>query len=342
MPPKTLAPNVFFDDQKLHFIIPALDVKNVQSQFQTHLSSWLGHSHLTVHNSRLVRYKAGKRCLIEYDVEVNRSGVSQFITWIGKVRAKGLDRHTYELQCALWQNGFSADSPDGISVPEPIGTIPDWQMWLQRKVPGTTATSLLSRTENTHLAHRIAEAIHKLHQSNLMPHRHHGMEQELAILHDRLGRVVHQQPQWQSRLEQILQQCDRLAAQMTTPQVCGIHRDFYPDQVLVDSSRIYLLDLDLYTNGDPGLDIGNFNGHLIEHSIRFLGNPEALTKQQNALTARFTELAGETTRRSIQVYTLLTMVRHIYLSTQFPERRSFTEQILDWCEQQLSHRATKY
>jgi hypothetical protein len=328
-------------DPKLDFLTAAINSKAVKTQFQKQLLASLWADQIHVHAIRLMRHKPGKRCLIEYDVEVKRSGVSQFVTWIGKVRAKGLDRPTYELQCALWQNGFQADSADEVSVPEPIGMIPDWQMWLQRKVPGTIATSLLPRTNNTHLAQRIAEAIYKLHQANLTPHRHHGMEQELAILHDRLGRVAHQHPQWQSRLEQILQQCDRLAAQITTPQFCGIHRDFYPDQVLVDGSRIYLLDFDLYTNGDRGLDIGNFNGHLIEHSIRFLGDPDALIQQQNALTDRFIELAGETTRRSIQVYTLLTMVRHIYLSTQFPERRSFTEQILDWCEHQLSRQVTK-
>ena len=34
-----------------------------------------------------------------------------------------------------------------------------------------------------------------------------------------------------------------------------IHRDFYPDQVLVDGARVYLLDLDLYSLGEPPLDV---------------------------------------------------------------------------------------
>jgi hypothetical protein len=29
------------------------------------------------------------------------------------------------------------------------------------------------------------------------------------------------------------------------PARCGIHRDFYADQVIVDGSRLYLLDFDL-------------------------------------------------------------------------------------------------
>jgi aminoglycoside phosphotransferase (APT) family kinase protein len=130
---------------------------------------------------------------------------------------------------------------------------------------------------------------------------------------------------------------DRFAEKVSAPQICGIHRDFYPDQVLIDGSRIYLLDLDLYTNGDPGLDVGNFNGHLIEHSMRLLGHPNALLQQQTALIDRFVALSGEAGRSSIEVYTSLTLVRHIYLSTQFPARRSFTEPILEYCEHILHH-----
>jgi aminoglycoside phosphotransferase (APT) family kinase protein len=325
------------NDPSLTFLAATVDPKVVNLQFQSQLLSHLQADAINVYAIRLMRHKPGKRCLIEYDVEVKQSGVSQFDTWIGKVRAKGLDRHTYELQRTLWQNGFQANSPDGISVPTPIGVIPDWQMWLQQKVPGILATLLLPRANSPHLAHRIADAIHKLHHTNLITERHHGIQQELKILHDRLANVAQQNPQWSDRLKQILEKCDRLAEKISTPRMCGIHRDFYPDQVLIDGSRLYLLDLDLYTNGDPGLDVGNFNGHLIEHSIRLLGHPDALIHQQNALTDRFVALSGEAVRSSIEVYTGLTLVRHIYLSTQFPVRRSFTESILEYCEYILNH-----
>jgi aminoglycoside phosphotransferase (APT) family kinase protein len=325
------------NDPSLKFLAAIVNPKAVKFQFQSQLLSHLQADEINVYAIRLMRHKPGKRCLVEYDVEIKRSGVSQFNTWIGKVRAKGLDRHTYELQRALWKKGFQANSPDGISVPEPIGVIPDWQMWLQQKVPGTLATMLLPRANNPHLAHRIADAIHKLHQTGAVTNRHHGIQQELSILHDRLANVAQQQPQWSERLKHILQKCDRLAEKVSAPQICGIHRDFYPDQVLIDGSRIYLLDLDLYTNGDPGLDVGNFNGHLIEHSMRLLGHPNALLQQQTALIDRFVTLPGEAGRSSIEVYTSLTLVRHIYLSTQFPARRSFTEPILEYCEHILHH-----
>ena len=76
-----------------------------------------------------------------------------------------------------------------------------------------------------------------------------------------------------------------------TPQ--GIHRDFYPDQVLIDGDHLYVIDFDLYCMGDPALDIGNFMGHIIEHSLRILGYPAALKEVENAMEERFMELSGE-------------------------------------------------
>ena len=48
----------------------------------------------------------------------------------------------------IWKAGFDSGSADGISVPEPIGFIPRFQMWLQRKVPGETATRRLAGPED--------------------------------------------------------------------------------------------------------------------------------------------------------------------------------------------------
>jgi hypothetical protein len=330
-------------DSKLSFLTAAIDPKIVQACFQSYASNWLGNdAKIAICNIRVVRHKFGKRCLIEYDVEVNHAGTSEFMTWMGKVRAKGLDRTSYQLQCKLWQQGFQSDSSDGISVPEPIGTVPEWQMWLQRKVPGTIATVLLPNAEGNTLAQRIAAALCKLHRTQILPDRHHGIEQELAILHDRLDRVAQQFPQWQRRLERILNECDRTAGRIESPHVCGIHRDFYPDQVLINDSRLYLLDFDLYTTGDPGLDAGNFNGHLIEQGLRSFHDPAVLASQQTAFTEQFIHQSGAAVLDSVETYTTLTLVRHIYLSTQFPDRQPFTEQLLELCEQRLLHPKFRY
>lgn len=326
------------NDPKLSFLASALDPQQVQQQFQTQLCSRFNrHQKLQLQAIRVIRYKPQRRCLIEYDVIVKQASRIWQMTWIGKVRAKRLDQSSYQLQQILWEHDFHSDSSDGISVPETIGIIPDWNMWLQRKVPGVTATTLLLQPEGIELSRRIAQAAHKLHRTWILPHRCHSIKDELDILHNRLTQVAQQFPHWQQRLKQVLAGCDCLAATITDPEFSGIHRDFYPDQVLVDGSRLYLLDFDLYAGGDPALDIGNFNGHLIELGLRTCGNEEILAAQQKTLTNEFIQLSGEKIHHSVEVYTTLTLVRHIYLSTQFLKRQPFTAAILELCEQRLEN-----
>ena len=123
---------------------------------------------------------------------------------------------------------------------------------------------------------------------------------------------------------------------MPAPKTCGIHRDFYPAQVIVDGGRLWLIDFDLYCQGDPGLDAGNFIGHVAEESLRTCGDAGALRDQEQAMDARFVELSGEPVRASMRAYTTLTLARHIYLSTQFPERMAWTERMVELCEERLA------
>jgi hypothetical protein len=322
-------------DPKMHFVARAIEPLNVQQQFTQKIILQI-FPKVNICAIRVIRHKPGRRCLIEYDLEIdNPDASSQVITLIGKVRAKGTDISSYQLQQSLWNAGFSDNSEDGISVPEPMGVVPEFQMWLQRKVPGKIATQLLPEPNAIPLAQRIAEAAYKLHQTGIPPKRRHTIADELRTLHERLPMVAQMYPQWAKRLERVLEACENIGAATPEPQLRGIHRDFYPDQVIVDGHRLYLLDLDLYCEGDSGLDIGNFIGHITEQSLRTLGNPDALADREAALEERFVELSGEATRAAVHSYTTLTLVRHIYISTQFAERRPFTEALLELCEQRL-------
>jgi len=319
------------------FLARAINPIEVQQHFERYLPRLTGEKgQLRLCNIHVRRYKPERRCLIEYDLEVKRPNASsEAFTLLGKARARDMDKSTYHHLESLWNTSFRSDSKDGISVPEPIGVIPEFHMWLQRKVSGTVATRLLPESGGVALARRIAEAIHKLHQVDFPSHRRHTIEAELSILHERLSIVAQMKPQWANRLERILDACDRLGATQQEPRLRGIHRDFYPDQVIVDGTRLYLLDFDLYCEGDPGLDIGNFLGYLTEQSLRCSGDPNALADREQSMEDRFVELSGEATRPRVQAYKTLTLARQIYLSTQIPERRQFTEKILELCEQCL-------
>ncbi len=325
------------DDPKMWFLVPALTPAEAQPHLARCWAATSGpDSRLRLRAIRVARYKPARRCLIEYDVQLD--GPPQppaSLTILGKAKAGEPDTASPELHRVLRAAGFGPDSSDGILVPEPLGMIPEFQMWLQRKVPGATAAEVLPTPAGVALAGRVAEAAHKLHEAGVPARRHHTMADELRLLREYLALVVQTRPQWASRLERLLAACDQLGGTVPEPRPCGIHRDFYPAQVLIDGPELYLVDFDLYCLGDPALDIGNFLGHMTEQSLRQFGDPRALAAQEQALQDRFAELAGQSCLPAIGAYATLTLARHVYLSTQFPERQPFTEALLELCEQRL-------
>ena len=287
---------------------------------------------------RICRHKPGRRCLIEYDVVVRRSSnIPQLLTLIAKVRMKSHDHKTYALAQALWEAGMHDEASDNIAVPQPIGEIPEWHMWLQPKVPGFTLQKMLAGPKGEHLAGRVAEAATKIHHCGVGTHRRHTIADELRILNERLGKTACEYPHWSERLQNIAHRCESLAATLPEFTPRGIHRDFYPDQIIVDGDRLFLLDFDLYCEGDPALDIGNFIAHISEYSLRTLGDASALAHVEQALERRFLQLNPDVSQQAIQTYVTLTLARHIHISTLFDERRPFTQALLELTERRLEH-----
>lgn len=285
---------------------------------------------------RVVRHKPGRRCLIEYDFESERGhGGSERVTVVGKARARRSPKEGDRLLRLLRGRGFGDDAEDGIAVPEPVGVVREYRMSLQRKVPGIPAARLFGKPGDVALARRVARAACKLHRAGFLPRRSHSIADEVAILREKLGELSGTRPAWGRRLARLLEECERLAGRIPATASRGIHRDFYADQVLVDGSRLYLVDFDLFCQGDPALDAGNFLGHLSEQSLRVLGDPAALSDCEGAFEEQFVELSGPSIQPAVRAYATLTIARHVYLSTRFEERRPFTESLLELAEERL-------
>ncbi|MGG6240269.1 phosphotransferase family protein [Nodosilinea sp. AN01ver1] len=368
-------------DPKIPFLENALDPEKAQIQLQAVVPKLH-----RVTRATLMRHRAGRRALIEYHLDTATGPT----TLLGKIRAKGTDRASYQIQQDLWNTGWDAHSRDCLCVPQPLGLLPDWHMVLQRKVPGTPATQLLPTPAGIRLAQRIAELAHKLHRTPVSTAKTHNLANELSILRDRLPLVVEQHPHWATRIHDILAACHTLANSIypltplpphllthlppfslwetlarwqslskgqttslrdrypSTPQTT-IHRDFYADQILVDAEnpdgqRLWLVDLDLCCQGSPAVDVGNFIAHITEQSLRERGDVGALSDRETRLKMAYLNLtcrpgqdseAINALKQEIELYTVLTLVRHLHISTRIPSRRPFTEQLLCLCENRL-------
>lgn len=316
-------------DPKMPWLPSALD----RQLAQPHLTSIFPDLQ-RVKKTELLRHKPGRRALIAYHLETD--GGERII--LGKIRAKGTDYKSYGYQRALWENGFHGQSEDGLSVPEPLGIVEPWHMWLQRWVPGQPATTLLITRPD--LPEKIAALAYKIHSHSVPTTKTHTIATELQILGDRLWEFLHQQPQWQKQIEHFIAQSERLGKlleQYSRPYTT-IHRDFYPDQILVNSDRLWLVDLDLYCQGDPAVDLGNFIAHMTEHSLRTWGNPDAMVSQEQALkTAFLAEQSQNNTHLSqaIDIYIILTLMRHIAISWGIPARRPNIPALIELCVDRL-------
>jgi aminoglycoside phosphotransferase (APT) family kinase protein len=310
---EVIDPYTISDDSRMSFLQKALEPSLMARRLQACLDK-------DVHLKRIEvkRHKPERRCLIAYTCDS--------FTVLGKARAKGLDKRSYETQAYLYEAG--------LAVPQALGVIPELNMWLQKTVPGQPLTSLLHTNDAQDLIKKTATALYKLHHLSPATHRQHTTHDELSILRDRLERVIHLKPSWTDRIKTVMQACETLASTLPSYTVRGIHRDFYADQVLVHGSKIYLLDFDLYALGDPALDVGNFLGHLTELGLR-LGNPKRFLKLENVFESSYLEKNSEVSSQAVQSYKTLTLARHIFISSQFEARKAFTEKVLELCEERL-------
>jgi aminoglycoside phosphotransferase (APT) family kinase protein len=201
-------------------------------------------------------------------------------------------------------------------------------MWLQEKVGGMSATRGMLGSDALSLAPRIAQAAHKIHRCGVTSSRTHNVADELEILESRLLAAAALQPGWAASLTALLENCRALAESLPPVFPCPIHRDFHPGQILVDEDRLWLLDFDLFSHGDPALDVGNFIAHVTELSLRHFGDERHLAGVERELENAYAALDGEGVRPRIAIYAALTLARHVFISTQFPDRRAFTERIL--------------
>jgi hypothetical protein len=316
-------------DPAMPFLDQALDRAAAEAAFA---SLELNEKPVTIRDIRLVRHKPGRRAVIEYRVDTRDTGRTR--TLIGKIRAKGLDRKSFEMTNQLSAE-FEHAQPAAIRIPKPFGVVPELNMWLQEKVGGEPLANALLHSSLPVPPALIADAAYKIHRSAVRPARTHTVADELRILRERLEAIAAARQEWARRVDRLLGQCDRMALALPPVTARPIHRDFHPGQILAERNRLWLLDFDLFSLGDPAVDVGNFIAHLTELSLRHFGDEQRLAPIETAIEDTYVSLAGEGARARIRVYSLLTLARHISISTQFVERRPFTERLLSLCEQRI-------
>jgi len=322
-------------DPNLPSLAAALDVEVVQEAFDAD-----SHEPRTAFlSAELLRLKPGRRALVSYRVEsldAHEGPERQDERWLGKLRRRGLDHRTLDLSRALWGANFGEHAADGIEIPEPLGGIESLGMWFQRRVPGTPVESLLDSLDPQTDGDRLAAAFHKLHSSAAPVGRLHTAEDEIAALLKRLRRWQAEDRSRASRIQSLLDASIGVVTRLETRDPGRIvHRDLHLGQVLVGpGGRVWLVDLDLVSRGDPALDVGNFVAHLIEVGLRH-GHREQHRELAECLVDAGRRLRRVASRGHVELYTQLSLARLAELSRFYPERLHTTDALIELASQDV-------
>jgi Ser/Thr protein kinase RdoA (MazF antagonist) len=167
------------------------------------------------------------------------------------------------------------------------------------------------------------------------------MEDELAVLADALARAAQARPQLATALRKLSADLAARARALPAGPVTGIHRDFYPDQVVVGAAKTWLLDLDLFSAGDPAIDVANFVAHLHELGLRRWGDPAALARQEAAFLAGYSAIAPLRFPARLELLTTISLARHAWISIRSPGRGHVTEAVITLCVAKSGTNGTK-
>ncbi|HAO0394840.1 TPA: phosphotransferase [Escherichia coli] len=291
-------------------------------------------------SSRLLRQKPGRRALIEYRLE--RGGNSPPLLIVGKYREKGVDKFSFCCQQALWSDGFHQQNR--IRVPEPLMLLPEKRMWLQRHVDGLLLTDVLlsdvfSRHGQISTGTAVGYALSVLQQhgglARVVNGRWWTLTDELSVLEQGLTIAAEENAALHGRINALMKGLREVAVVLSGTRKSSLHRDFYPDQIISnrnDRHCLTLLDFDLCCTGPSALDAGNWLAHVCELGIRHRGDYRIFHAHESAFVESWLSHMSGVTAKETEGFRLLSLARHIFLSTRIPGRKHTTPLLLAYCE----------
>lgn len=311
---------------------PAVDLHEARKYVLPLLKKELQDESLQVRSLRLVRHKPGKRCLIEYSCESDLRNCVYRV--LGKAYSKPKHIQNHSFQTALSRAGLNDRSSAEVFVPRPLGVLDQWQMFFQEHVCGEDGWRAISNNPVVS-SNQILTAIQNLQESQILTVRKHTVADEIEHIQKCLPLVMLNYPEIRHRIKLLIDRCELLGHTVPEAVLVPTHRDFYPDQIIFTTRGLCLIDFDLFCLSDPGLDLGNFYGHLIERSLRDPAFSPKASECHNQFVAHYINTDRESEWKTVEAFATLTLARHVYLSTLFVDRCRFTATILDECERRL-------
>ncbi|MDO5370903.1 phosphotransferase [Paracoccus sp. (in: a-proteobacteria)] len=267
---------------------------------------------------RLFRHKPGRRAMIRYEAEPQ--------PLLGKMRRKGLDRRTIQLHRDLRAAGFDGSPPLDVEVPEVVIASPELGLWA---MPLLAGDMLNPRRHDEGAFFATGSALAHLHSAPVECGRRWAMADEAGVLSRALDEVAAAQPGHGPTLQRIMEKAQRMIDGCPLSGPVLLHRDFYPDQVLVQTERTMLLDLDLAAWGEPAIDLGNFLAHLQELGLRVHSRLDAHGVHAASFLAGYAAIRPLPSPAALERMREISLWRHLAICRRFADRRGYFDRLLD-------------
>jgi len=256
---------VFPADRRLEALGRAADAAAMAPVLEEALAARTGGARLASVAARLVRYKPERKCLFRYELSwAGGAAPERPATIYAKVARRAKFERTHDI---LRRLRAAADGLD-FELPEPLGTIPELCLELFSHLPGVHLFALVADAAFPALCARVGAGLHNLHSLPLSLGPHCDVGTQMARVGESTPEFAALLPAEGTRIRAIARELRNALAALPPPRPQLIHGDFHGDNILVDGTRIGLVDLEDCAMGDPADDVGSNWAQLTWHTIK--------------------------------------------------------------------------
>jgi aminoglycoside phosphotransferase (APT) family kinase protein len=234
----------------------------------------------------VVMHKRGRRCAIRYDLSRSASPLTADTPPPVFGKMYGSRRRATR----MFQQTEALRASGVPSIPACLMLVRPLRLVLQECVHGVDLGSLMTRSDAKRPLSLAAEWLVGLHGTPPLPglkavSPSHGLEKADRWCTE-IGSLLGHEPPALTRARGVLLAASE-AARSYAPAM--IHRDYYYAHVLWNGARIWVVDFDELSVGDPALDVGHFLAQLEYEAYRRTRRPDAFTELGALFENRYRE-----------------------------------------------------
>lgn len=204
--------------------------------------------------------------MVQYSFTQNqlRRPAEPALTLVGKSYADDRGQQTFQVMRELNHTLAQQADPAPLAVPQVLFYDPSLRLLAQQRAMGVPYAELLNRADLANYVQTAGTALAFLHNQCLAVGHEAWLRDHLAdLVYPQPAQLAEQLPQYRTQIETLIGEMrSQERAMKPAIEIAPIHRNFGPRKVLYREGRAWVIDWDLFAQGDPALDIGTFVVHL--------------------------------------------------------------------------------